>query len=288
MVHGQILKMSIKLFVFVLTIAVFVFWQNNDIVISEFEYKNSKVPLEFENFLIVHVSDLHNKRFGKNQQNIIKEIKYLDADIIVITGDLVDRRKYNLEKAMEFIKEAVKYAPVYYVSGNHEAWSGKYDEVKQALLKEGVFVLDNESQDIVKNNSAIKILGVKDPAFLTSGYGEKTDISEIESSLTNWSESSSLKVLLSHRPELFEIYKDHNIDLVFSGHAHGGQFRIPFLGGLIAPNQGFFPKYTSGSYSCENTTMFVSRGLGNSLMPIRLGNRPELIKVTLKSDRAEK
>lgn len=284
MVHGQILKMSIKLFVFVVAIAVFVFWQNNDIVISEFEYKNSKVPLEFENFSIVHVSDLHNKRFGKNQQNIIKEIKYLDADIIVITGDLVDRRKYNLEKAIEFIKEAVKYAPVYYVSGNHEAWSGKYDEVKQELLEEGVIVLENESQTIIKNGNSIQICGVKDPAFLTSGYIDGTNTSELESNLKSWSNDSVFKILLSHRPELFDIYKAYNMDMVFSGHAHGGQLRIPFLGGLIAPNQGFFPKYSSGLYEDENTTMFVSRGLGNSIIPIRLGNRPQLIKVILKSD----
>lgn len=268
----------------IILVCIFLFWQNNDIVVTEFEYKNSKIPLEFENFSILQVSDLHNKRFGKNQHKIIKEIEKSNADIIVITGDLVDRRKYNLEKAMEFIREAVKYAPVYYVSGNHEAWSGKYEEVKQSLLEEGVIVLENESQPIVKNGNSIQICGVKDPAFLTSGYIDGTDTSELESNLKSWSEDSVFKILLSHRPELFDIYKANNIDLVFSGHAHGGQFRIPFLGGLIAPNQGFFPKYSSGRYDDENTTMFVSRGLGNSIIPIRLGNRPQLIKLVLKSD----
>lgn len=283
-VYTQISNRGLKILIVIFIIIIFLFWQNNDIVVTEFEYKNSKIPLEFENFSILQVSDLHNKRFGKNQNKIIKEIEKSKADIIVITGDLVDRRKYNLEKAIEFIREAVKYAPVYYVSGNHEAWSGKYEEVKQALLKEGVIVLENESQTRIKNGNSIQICGVKDPAFLTSGYIDGTDTSELESNLKSWSDDAVFKILLSHRPELFDIYKANNIDLVFSGHAHGGQFRIPFLGGLIAPNQGFFPKYSSGLYEDENTTMFVSRGLGNSIIPIRLGNRPQLIKVILKSD----
>lgn len=283
-VYTQISNRGLKILIVIFIIIIFLFWQNNDIVVTEFEYKNSKIPLEFENFSILQVSDLHNKRFGKNQHKLIEEIEKSKADIIVITGDLVDRRKYNLEKAIEFIREAVKYAPVYYVSGNHEAWSGKYDEVKQALLEEGVIVLENESQLIVKNGNSIQICGVKDPAFLTSGYIDGTDTSELESNLKSWSDDVVFKILLSHRPELFDIYKANNIDLVFSGHAHGGQFRIPFLGGLIAPNQGFFPKYSSGLYEDENTTMFVSRGLGNSIIPIRLGNRPQLIKVILKSD----
>lgn len=283
-IYTQISNRVLKILILIFIITIFLFWQNNDIVVTEFEYKNSKIPLEFENFSILQVSDLHNKRFGKNQHKLIKEIEKSKADIIVITGDLVDRRKYNLEKAIEFIREAVKYAPVYYVSGNHEAWSGKYDEVKQALLEEGVIVLENESQLIVKNGNSIQICGVKDPAFLTSGYIDGTDTSELESNLKSWSNDSVFKILLSHRPELFDIYKVYNMDMVFSGHAHGGQFRIPFLGGLIAPNQGFFPKYSSGLYEDENTTMFVSRGLGNSIIPIRLGNRPQLIKVILKSD----
>lgn len=119
---------------------------------------------------------------------------------------------------------------------------------------------------------------------MTSGYIDGTNTSELESNLKSWSNDSVFKILLSHRPELFDIYKAYNMDMVFSGHAHGGQLRIPFLGGLIAPNQGFFPKYSSGLYEDENTTMFVSRGLGNSIIPIRLGNRPQLIKVILKSD----
>ena len=90
-------------------------------------------------------------------------------------------------------------------------------------------------------------------------------------------------ILLSHRPELFDLYVETEMDLVFSGHAHGGQFRLPFVGGLVAPNQGFFPKYDAGQFNEENTTMIVSRGVGNSIIPIRFNNRPEIVLVTLRN-----
>ena len=96
-------------------------------------------------------------------------------------------------------------------------------------------------------------------------------------------EEDGYTILLSHRPELFEVYAENNIDLIFSGHAHGGQFRIPFVGGLIAPNQGLFPKYDAGIYEEGNTTMVVSRGIGNSIVPFRINNRPEIVLVELAS-----
>ena len=206
-------------------------------------------------------------------------------DIIVITGDLIDQRKYNLETAMIFIRGAVKIAPVYYVSGNHEAWSGHYEIIKQSLIEAGVTVLDNDRSDIKRGENTIKLLGVSDPDFLTSSYLEETNASLLEETLKGWAteENESFNVLLSHRPELFDVYQAANLDLVFSGHAHGGQIRLPFVGGFVAPDQGLFPKYTSGSYTEGATTMFVSRGLGNSIVPQRLFNRPEIVVVTLRS-----
>lgn len=283
-IHTKILNMGIRILIAIFVVTIFLYWQNNDIVVTEFEYKNGKIPAEFDGFSIVQVSDLHNKQFGKNQQKLITEIERANPDIIVITGDLVDRRKYNLETSMEFVNQAVKYAPVYYVSGNHEAWSGEYETIKDSLVKAGVTVLDDEETDITRGSSKISILGLKDPDFRTSSYIEGTDSRELEAQLQKWSHEESFKVLLSHRPEMFEFYMINNMDIVFSGHAHGGQFRIPFLGGLVAPDQGLFPKYSGGRYEGENTTMFLSRGLGNSIIPVRLGNRPELIKVTLKSE----
>ncbi|MBE6054547.1 MAG: metallophosphoesterase [Clostridium sartagoforme] len=277
------MKILIVISLFSIIFFIFSIWQNNSIVLSTFDYSSNEVPKEFNNFNIVQISDLHNKNFGKEQSKLIEKIEDLSPDIIVITGDLIDRRKYNLENAMNFIDKAIKIAPIYYVSGNHEAWSRKYSEVKSELIHADVFVMDDERIELKRNDSVINILGLSDPAFITSSYMDKTDTKVIEENLFNWSSLEGFKILLSHRPELFDLYSSNNMNLVFSGHAHGGQIRIPFVGGLIAPNQGFFPKYTSGSYTMNKTTMFVSRGLGNSLFPIRIFNRPEIISLTLKS-----
>lgn len=277
------MKILIVIVLFVISFFIFSIWQNNSIVISNYNYESTEIPFAFNDFRIVQISDLHNKNFGKEQSKLLEKVESLSPDIIVVTGDLIDRRRYNLEIAMSFINKAVKVAPVYYVSGNHEAWSGKYSEIEKKLIEAGVNVINDTNIEIRKGDERIQLLGLSDPAFLTTNYIDETDTSSVEEYLDNWSRSVGFKILLSHRPELFDLYSKNNIDLVFSGHAHGGQIRIPFIGGLIAPNQGFFPKYTSGSYNSDKTTMFVSRGLGNSLFPVRVFNRPEIISVTLKA-----
>lgn len=268
---------------FIVIISIFFIWQNNSIVTSKYDFKDNMIPFSFNNFNIVQISDLHNKMFGKEQAKLLEKVVSLSPNIIVITGDIIDRRKYNLENAMKFIDKAIKIAPIYYVSGNHEAWSGKYYEIKKKMIEAGVYVIDDKIIKLKKENKYINILGLSDPAFLTSNYIEKTDTSKLEKILSDWSKIEGFKILLSHRPELIDLYSKNNINLVFSGHAHGGQIRLPFIGGLIVPNQGFFPKYTCGSYNINETTMFVSRGLGNSLFPLRVFNRPEIISITLKS-----
>ena len=280
--HGKIKKVFILIFA-ITSISSFCIWQNNDIVATQSDYINSKIPDEFNGFKIVQISDLHNKRFGKNQKNLLQKIEEVSPDIIVITGDLIDRRRYDLDTAIIFIKGAMEIAPIYYVSGNHEAWSNDYKNISQRLLDCGVHILDDERIKLIKDQAKIEILGLSDPDFLTSGYMEGTDISKLKEHLTHFSDDSIFQILLCHRPELFNLYVDESIDLIFCGHAHGGQFRIPFIGGLVAPDQGLFPKYTSGSHMKNQSTMFVSRGLGNSIIPVRIFNRPEIVVVTLQS-----
>lgn len=268
-------------------IFVFVIWQNNSSTTTASDYSSSKIPLEFNNFTIAQISDLHNKRFGFKQSRLLKKLDTASPDIILVTGDLIDRRKYNLDAAMVFIKGALRIAPVYYVSGNHEAWSGQYSEIKENLQEAGVIVLDDAKAELARGDSSIIISGVSDPDFFTNSYIEGTDTSSMEEVLKKWSDIDEFKILLSHRPELFNLYVENNMDLIFTGHAHGGQFRIPFIGGLVAPDQGLFPKYTSGSYIKNNSTMYVSRGLGNSIIPVRIFNRPEIVVVTLKAGKSQ-
>lgn len=263
---------------FIILIGLFAFfsWQNNSITINKITFTSEKVPEAFDGYRILHISDLHNKKFGNNQKNLLSKIKQLEPNIIVITGDLIDSNNPDIEIAMDFIKGAIDIAPVCFVSGNHENWSGLYDSLKSQMEEEGVKVLDNQRAEISKGDSSIDIIGLPDYSFVQEHGDNARNLldSLIES-------DDRLTILLSHRPELFDVYSSAGVDLAFTGHAHGGQFRLPFVGGLIAPDQGFFPKLTEGIHTNNNTSMVISRGIGNSIIPVRIFNRPELIVVTL-------
>ena len=276
-------KAKIILFI-VIGLVLFFNYQNNSITINEIEFKNDNIPDSFKGYKILQISDLHNKEFGKEQETILSKINKINPDIIVVTGDLIDSKNTNVDVAMKLINKAINISPIYYISGNHEAWSTSYNELKSKLEDSGVIVLENEKTQLLKGRDTIDIIGLSDTSFINSDLLEYAGNVKTEKLLNTLSENSSnFKILLSHRPELFDTYSNSSVDLVFSGHAHGGQFRLPFIGGLVAPDQGFFPKLTEGIHTSNNTTMVISRGLGNSIIPIRLFNRPELVVVTLSN-----
>jgi predicted MPP superfamily phosphohydrolase len=202
-----------------------------------------------------------------------KKIEKVNPDIIVITGDFIDSRRYSLETSLKLIWGINGIAPIYFVNGNHEFKSGRFEEIQNTLAKNGVKILRNAKVAMVRGEAEIEIVGIDDP----SGFKNR---GEFDSNL-NKLKGEKFSILLSHRPEKFNEYTSRDFNLVLAGHAHGGQFRIPFLGGLIAPNQGFFPKYTAGVHKKGNTIMVISRGLGNSTIPQRIFNRPELVVVEL-------
>lgn len=252
-------------------------WGNNTVKLTTYEIE-ANVPECFNGFTIVQVSDLHNCTLGKNNQRVLDKIKAAKPDIIVFTGDMIDSRRTNIKVSINFVSDAVKIAPCYYVTGNHEARinyaNEKYQNFKAAIKEAGVIQLQNESCIIKKDEDEITIIGLEDTGFDFS----KTATELMEEAMPA---TDNYKVLLAHRPEFFDEYK--NVDLIFSGHAHGGQIRIPFLGGLFAPGQGILPKYDNGLYEKEGQTMVVSRGLGASLFPVRINNRPEVVRVKLKN-----
>ncbi|WP_304509110.1 metallophosphoesterase [Anaerotignum sp.] len=252
----------------------FLYWQNNGLMLTQKTYSKN-VPKGFDGYKILQVSDLQNKAFGGNQERLLEKIENATPDIIVITGDLIDRNRTNLDTAMTFVEGAVNIAPVYYVSGNHEHQSGYFDELLERFSETDVTVLENGKSIIEKNGDTMEIIGLADKRV--NPY-----YSQVLSTLLKGTENGTFHLLLSHRPELFDTYVENNVDLAFTGHAHGGQIRLPFIGGIFAPNQGFFPAYTSGIYEKNNTAMVVSRGLGNSTFPFRIFNRPELVMVTLE------
>ncbi|HWR18102.1 MAG TPA: metallophosphoesterase [Clostridia bacterium] len=265
-----------------IVLAGFFAFENNDIVVSKFTYFSERLPKAFDGFVIAQISDLHNKRFGAKQKQILQKLKDVSPDLIVVTGDVLDHRRYDFAPVMELMQGAKELAPVIYVPGNHEESSGRYLEIKEALLRAGVTVLNDASYTVSRADDTVTVLGVLDPAFSKLRQTHKTDVSDMRRFLNTQYEEDDFTILLSHRAELLKLYSEVGVDLVFAGHAHGGQIRLPFIGGLYAPGQGVFPKYTSGRHDAGDTTMYVSRGLGNSVFPLRIFNRPELVVVTLK------
>ncbi|WP_404456041.1 metallophosphoesterase [Oceanobacillus kapialis] len=263
----------------------FFYFQNNSIVISEHTITSNKLPGAFDGYNIIHLSDLHNKSFRDDQNYLVNKVKKADPDLIVFTGDLIDSRRYDEEPSLLLMDKLVEIAPIYYVTGNHEWRTGTFATLEKKLVDLGVHVLRNTSQEITIGSESITIMGVDDPLNKNESATESAVTKKnISWALDNTEEKNSFQILLAHRPELFSLYSEHGLDLVFSGHAHGGQFRLPFAGGLIAPDQGLFPEYTAGKHELNNTRMLVSRGLGNSIIPVRIFNRPEIIVVTLHAE----
>ena len=286
MTRRKILKIIVS-FLFILAflyMSIWILWGNTALMVNEIIISSGHIPSVFSSFRIAQVSDLHNAEFGEDNEKLLQMLSECDPDIIVITGDLVDANHTDIDVALAFADEAVKIAPTYYVTGNHEAVISRYDVLKSGLETAGVIVLEDEAISLERNGDSIILIGLSDPDATIKGdlFGEVPAM--VSTKLRSLMEGNSgYTVLLSHRPELFETYVSNSIDLVLSGHAHGGQFRLPFVGGLIAPNQGLLPKYDAGLYTGCNTKMVVSRGIGNSIIPIRFNNRPEIVVVTLIS-----
>ena len=267
--------------VLLLLLIVWIAWGNSALELNSYRIASNSLPKEFEGFRIAQVSDLHNAEIGKDNEKLISMLAEAAPDIIVITGDIIDSRNTNVDVALDFAEQAVKIAPCYYVTGNHEARVDEYSDLKDGLIELGVTVLEDAKTEIVCSGESIVLVGVTDPSFQTD-YLFGDDETVLNSKLNELiSEEDGYVILLSHRPELFDTYVENKVDLIFSGHAHGGQFRIPFIGGVVAPNQGVFPQYDAGIYSEGDTNMVVSRGVGNSIIPFRINNHPEVILIEL-------
>lgn len=258
-------------------------WGNTALVADTAVISNSRIPAPFSGFRIAQVSDLHNAEFGKDNETLLKLLSENQPDIIAITGDLVDSRRTDMDIALDFVKAAVQIAPVYYVTGNHEASLSQYDTLKTGIEAAGAVVLEDRLVQLDRGGEAVTLMGLSDPNFAMRA-GILEDASALVSSKLKdlMNAANGYTILLSHRPELLSCYADCGVDLVLSGHAHGGQFRLPLIGGLVAPNQGLFPPYDAGVFQDRSTDMVVSRGLGNSIIPLRFNNRPEIVMVELR------
>lgn len=245
--------------------AIFAYFSNNSITVSRYEVKSEKAPEE--GVKIVQISDLHGKRFGKCNARLIKRVKKLQPDFIAVTGDIIHKyRPKDIAVAEETVKALAGVAPVYYVSGNHEMRSTKYRALSAKIKEAGAEVLENGSVSAF----GINICGVNCADIKRGKY-------------FGLPKEGEYNLLLAHFPQYIDRYASAGYDLALCGHAHGGQWRIPFTPvGIYSPGQGLFPKYTAKMHSCGDMREVISRGLGNSQCPLRLFNRPEIVAVTIK------
>ena len=259
-------------------------WQCWGIQTTHTEVGLKGLPEGFDGFRIVHLSDIHGHEYGDYSRELLEKVRAEEPDIIVITGDLIDREE-QLSMVPALAKGLAAIAPTYYVTGNHEwsvEWSGSTHAVrtlKGLLAESGVTVLSNEYEVLERDGSKIVLAGVDDP----NGYADQKTPEELAAEIEQ-NAPGLFTLLLAHRNDAIEDYAAAGYDFVLSGHAHGGIIRLPFTDGLLSPTRTFFPTWTSGVYAVGDTTLFVSRGLGNNTTPIkgfRLFNRPELAVVEL-------
>lgn len=224
-------------------------------------------------FTIGLVADLHSCNYGEKQKTLTHAIDKSKPDILLLAGDIIDD-KLPERKAMEFLEWAGKNYDTYYVTGNHEYWTNDVSRLKTAVRNLKVTVLEGNNKPLLIKENSMDLCGIDDP-YEPSWEAQLKTASEQR-------RKNVFSVLLTHRPERIHYYLPHQYDLILAGHAHGGQWRIPFLlNGLVAPNQGLFPKYAGGRYDFKDSTMIVSRGLAREstrLVP-RIFNRPEYVVI---------
>ena len=242
----------------------------------------SGLPEEFDGYQIVHLSDLHGHEYGKDSADLLALVREQRPDLIVITGDLIDQEE-QLQMIPALARGLAAIAPTYYVTGNHE-WAlgtAKVKELKNLLGQCGVTALSNQYEILERNGARIALAGVDDP----NGYADQKTPEALYAQIEG-AAPGLFTVLLAHRNDRFGQYAAAGYDFVMSGHAHGGIVRLPFVGGLMGTDRLLFPEWTSGLYTVGDSTLFVSRGLGNNTAPFRgfrLFNRPELAGVTLRA-----
>jgi len=247
--------------------------------------RHPSLPAAFDGLRILHLSDLHAARFGKGQRDLLAAVDQVQADIAVITGDLIDRRRTvsdrDMAPALELLRGLQHRMPTVRVDGNHEPRSGVSARFRQLADSTGVQNVTGRALTLKRNGEALVLLGV--PDMVTTDLNCEAWEEQMQRLAAPYADR--FRIALSHRPQFLKAYARAELPFVLCGHAHGGQFRLPLVGPLYAPEQGVFPSYTAGIHRAGNTQMIISRGLGNSGFPVRFLNHPELGVLTLRRGR---
>lgn len=261
------------IFILIIIAVISIYAFRIDIKVAKYDIKSKKVT---DTIRIALVTDLHSCDYGENQEKLLSNLYSQEPHIVLLGGDIVDD-KLTQNKAREFFSAISKKYQCFYVSGNHECRSGNIENIKEMIENYGINVLEGEGITTEINGQTVDIFGIDDPEIGKIEFNQQ--LKKCGENINN----SVFSILLSHRPELIESYEKYGFDLILSGHTHGGQWRIPgILNGLLAPNQGLFPKYAGGFYQLNNTLMIVSRGIAKESTRIpRIFNRPEIVIINI-------
>lgn len=250
---------------------------NTKLEVTQYIIQSKNLPQEFDNFKIAHISDLH----ANLDPALLKALSENQPNAIMLTGDIVDEYTQNLPDVLDFLTQCTQIAPCFYVIGNHEYCVDDMEGMLKQISDCGVVVLDNQIASITKGSSSIYITGICDPAFAS----EQAARLKLQSDLAKVQPQDGYNIMLFHRANMLDLLPESGYDLILSGHLHGGQIRLPIIGGLIAPNGQWMPDYSAGKYNLnQNTTAIVSRGLANHIPVPRIFNRYQLIFITLKCE----
>ncbi|GEN85804.1 phosphoesterase [Oceanobacillus sojae] len=243
--------------------------------INKEQFQSDKLE-EGTELKILQITDVHSRVFGAENSAVLEKVKELDADIIVLTGDLIDRKTENLEIAYQLAEELVRINPdTYFVTGNHEHENLEKEAFLAGLKDRGIITLSNENTQFEKNGQLFNIVGVSDVST------EHEDMTLAFADL----DTDKYTILLSHAPIVVQKYPDVDADIVLSGHTHGGQVRLPFIGALVAPDEGLLPELQKGIYPLgDERYLYIDSGLGTSALPIRFLNQSQISLITIQSD----
>jgi predicted MPP superfamily phosphohydrolase len=290
------LKKLIYILSFIIFILLFLYWQNNTLQVTRYSLEYYDLPDEFNGFRIVQISDMHGKTFGSRNSGLARRIKKLKPDVLLVTGDMLSSTVNDGGAFIDFLDQFGNYCPVYMCMGNHEQiakWLNDNGDIRvdyydftNKVKERGVILLDNEKTAITRGNSRITLSGLTLELYHYSRrdiepYDENLSLTEAYIESTIGKTENDFNILLAHNPAYFKEYASWGADLVLSGHVHGGIIRIPFKGGLLSPERVFFPEYDAGLFELGSSKMIVNRGLGYSVINIRLFNRPDISYVEI-------
>lgn len=258
----------------------FLYWQNETLEVTHYTVQSEKLPRSFDGYKIVLLTDIHGKVFEGDNAPLYEAIEAQEADMLCLVGDLIDEGVAGSKEVVtNLLRSCELPEQVYAVSGNHDVWTDGFDAFAQELEEAyPITFLENESVQIEKDGETLTLSGISDP----NTWDDAEAMEYVAAADTSIKKGAGYQILLFHRANMLDYFNDKAYDLILSGHMHGGQVRLPLLGGLKSPHGDWFPKYSGGRYDVEGKTYIVSRGIGNAVRVPRLFNRPELVVVTLQ------